>query len=412
MRKPGRYILAAVSVVLPLVLLLSSLRTLRALDGMRSVYLRDRAASIAARLETLPAIDQDTLASIEEAEPGLVELRVLAPDGQGPDAEVVRALGEGRELFHNSEIAGQGPTIYRSYIPFHAGGQLRIARIDMSGAAADFLVVHARHNVLVATVAAVVLVILFAYVFWSRRRAAWLVLRQAQLEHLAHLGKMSSVLAHEIRNPLATIKGFAQLAVEKGGPPAAELLGPALQETGRLERLVDDLLLYGREPEVRMRLAEWKQVRTQLEAHARAMINSRPIRFECELCDWRWETDPDLLLQALLNVARNSFDAIGEAGGTVRVSVVNSGGKGLTIVVEDDGPGIPDKVRARLFEPFFTTKSFGTGLGLSITRKLVERLGGRFWIGPREAGGTRAELCFPEARSTFNVQAATLNAEP
>jgi two-component system sensor histidine kinase HydH len=404
MRKPGRYILAAVSVVLPLVLLLSSLRTLRALDGMRSVYLRDRAASIAARLETLPAIDEDTLASIEEAEPGLVELRVLAPDGRGPDAEVVRALAEGRELFHSSEIAGQGPTIYRFYIPCHAGGQLRIARIDMSGAAADFLVVHARRNVLVATVAAVVLVILFAYVFWSRRRAARFVLRQAQLEHLAHLGKMSSVLAHEIRNPLATIKGFAQLAVEQGGPPAAELLGPALQETGRLERLVDDLLLYGREPEVRMRLAEWKQVWTQLEAHARAMINSRPIRFECEPGDWRWETDPDLLLQALLNVARNSFDAIGEAGGTVRVSVADSGGKGLTILVEDDGPGIPDKVRARLFEPFFTTKSFGTGLGLSITRKLVERLGGRFWIGPRESGGTRAQLRFPEARSTFQVQ--------
>jgi two-component system sensor histidine kinase HydH len=72
--------------------------------------------------------------------------------------------------------------------------------------------------------------------------------RQLELEHMAQLGEMSAVLAHEIRNPLGTIKGFAQLLAEQRGGTSTELVEPILSETGRLENLVRDLLLYGRPP--------------------------------------------------------------------------------------------------------------------------------------------------------------------
>ncbi len=160
--------------------------------------------------------------------------------------------------------------------------------------------------------------------------------------------------------------------------------------------LVNDLLLYGREPEVRLRPVEWATVAGAVEAYARHAIGDRPIIFKWDHAHWRWDTDPDLLKQVLLNLVRNSIEALGDAPhGMVRLRASANAGRGLTITVEDSGPGITEAVRARLFEAFFTTKPFGTGLGLSITRKLVTTLGGRFTIDCPAGSGTRAEIVFP-----------------
>ena len=393
----SRLLLPVVIVALPLVLLLSSVRTFQELDVQKALYLRNRVAMLAGRLENLPASDTGTEAfeQLSADEPSLMDLELIER-GKTGDEPHLQPIWDGLELFRTGFIQENGAPVYRAYVPFHSGAGLRIARIDLDGRAADFLVVHARHNVMVASLGAVVLVVLSLYGIWATRRAALLEMQRLELEHLAHMGKMAAVLAHEIRNPLGTIKGFAQLLGEKTDAPAQKLLEPILSETGRLENLVNDLLLYGRPPVPSVRSAKWQETLGPLRAHAQQIIGDRDIRFVSDNPGLEWETDPHLLQEALLNLIRNAADAIGDAGGgEVRLEIRSRGPKGLTLSVIDNGPGMPEAARSRLFEPFFTTKAFGTGLGLAITRTLVQSLGGELAVRPGKPHGTEAVLRFP-----------------
>ena len=394
----SRYLWPVAMLALPLTLLLSSLLTFRELQVMKGVYLRNRAALIAGRLENLPSERlAEGLEELAAEEPALVDLQIFTRDESTPERPVLEPIWRGQELFKTQELNLGGERIFRVYIPFHSHSELRIARIDLAASAADSLVAHARHNVLVASLSGLVLLLLSFYALWSARRAERLERRQLELEHLAHLGKMSAVLAHEIRNPLGTIKGFAQLAAEKADQSTTALLEPILAEIRRLEKLVTDLLLYGRPPAPTLRSTEWQALAAELEAYAREAIGERPIGFSSSPDAWRFRTDPDLLKQALLNLVRNSVEALGETpGGQVRLEASRAPGGGFIISVEDNGPGVPEQVRARLFEPFQTTKASGTGLGLSIARKLVAALGGRLELAPLNPHGTRAQLIFPK----------------
>ena len=154
--------------------------------------------------------------------------------------------------------------------------------------------------------------------------------------------------------------------------------------------------MYGRPRKPETRQVSWGQLGSRLDAHAAEAIGERPIQFvrAGNLADL--ETDPDMLVQVLLNLIRNSVEALGDAArGEVRLMAARLDDGGLSISVEDNGLGIPEDAQGKLFEPFFTTKSNGTGLGLPIARKLTAALGGRLEIRPLAPQGTRAELIFP-----------------
>jgi two-component system sensor histidine kinase HydH len=396
----SRVVLPLAIAVLPLVLLYSSLRTFHEIDEQRAIYLRHRVGLLAARLENLsgPVSHDELVDMLSQDEPYLVALRVVERGSAGDTADLA-PLWDGRELFRTGTVRNRRTTLFRAYIPFHSGEGLRIARIDLDSAAAEFLVVHARHNVIVASVGGLVLVLLSIYSLWAMRRAARFRERQLEMEHLAHIGKMAAVLAHEIRNPLGTIKGFVQLAGERADAATRELLAPALSETQRLEALVSDLLSYGRTPLPQPKPATWEEIASRAAGHARQLIGGRPIRLVVSEAKLQWQTDPDLFGQALLNLARNAIEAIPAADeGEVRIEVRTEGKGGLAITVADSGSGISDDAMARLFEPFFTTKAFGTGLGLAITRKIVASLGGALELRRRAEGGTEAIIRMPKAR--------------
>lgn len=391
---PVSFVLAAS--VLPAVLLFSSLRTLHSLAEVREDLLRSRAGGVAARLETLPE-EADPLETLAGEEPALYDVRTYeSADAAATDAEAA-AIFEGRELFRVSRLTIHGMRIFRVYVPFHRLGKTMVARIDLDEASADTFLAHARHNVVVATVAGGALIFFAAYGIWSARRGVELERRQLQLEHLAHLGRMSAVLAHEIRNPLGTVKGFVQLAQERAGEEVRSLLEPVLGEVRRLEALVQDLLLYGRAPSPSLRDVTWKQLAESVRTAVAAIEDGRPIRVmvhdEHDVC---LRTDPDLARHVLVNLVRNALEAIGESPGNVNVFCVKQPGRAVISVV-DDGPGIPEANMARVFESFYTTKSSGTGLGLPIARKLAEALGGSLEIENRKEGGVEARLSVPLA---------------
>jgi signal transduction histidine kinase len=301
----------------------------------------------------------------------------------------------GRELYRIEEIrTAEGPA-FRAFIPFHSGGQVKIAQIDLAAAAPDFLLVHARHNVVVTIASGIGLLLVSLAAIWSMKRAARFERRQLETERLAELGSLSAVLAHEIRNPLGAIKGFAQLAREQTAGCDAAPLDAIVRESRRLENLVNSLLLYGRPLSPVFRRTQWDAFASDLAAHAREAIADRPIRFTSGSTVRELDTDPDLLKQALLNLIRNAVEAVPDGcQGTLTLRAAGTPSGGVLLSLEDDGPGLPASVQAKLFSPFITTKASGTGLGLSISKKLVESLGGNLRLANIEPHGTRAELVF------------------
>ncbi len=362
---------------------------------MRSIYLRDRAANIAARLEAMPS-DRLTRGDFEElleSEPALLAITVFLPADGDAATPALDSIRSGRELYHTEAIVTGGGAAFRAYIPFHSGGEVYVARIDLSAAAPDFILVHARHNSMIAVLTGAVLLLLSFFAMWSMRRASLLERQQLETERLAHLGTLSAVLAHEIRNPLGAIKGFAQLAREGADPGKAKALDAIVRESRRLESLVDSLLLYGRPVTPTVGLTDWEPLADDLEAYARDLIGPRPIRFTVESGIRRLSTDSNILKQTLLNLIRNSVEAIpAGASGNIKLGAMAGRGGAVSISVEDDGPGIPEDLRSKLFSPFTSGKASGTGLGLSISKKLVEAMGGTLQLLPIEPHGTKAAL--------------------
>ncbi len=408
----SRFLLLPALLTLPLALLVSSFLTFREFDEMKELYLRDRAAAVAARLETLTSeeLQGDIVEFLSAEEPALVAVAIDSAGGNlltDPSAGAIRA---GQELFSAGKVEVNGETLYRVYLPFHSGPELRVARIDLDAGAADYLLAHARHNLVIVALSGLALILFSGYLVWSMRRTARFERRQAELEHLARLGKLSAVLAHEIRNPLGTIKGFAQLAGEKASPEVSSLLEPAVAEVGRLENLVNRLLEYGRPREPSFRLVEWEEIASELAIQVGAASPDGSIRFVRSGGSWQLRTDPDLLRQVLLNLVRNAAEALsGSGGGQIAVMAERDEKGRFVIKIVDDGPGLPDSVKDRLFEPFVTTKSTGTGMGLAIARKAAGSLGGRLELRDVKPHGTQAVLTFPnmDPKPSITEQAAT-----
>ena len=223
-------------------------------------------------------------------------------------------------------------------------------------------------------------------------------LRQERLEaaverdrRLAALGEMAAVLAHEIRNPLASMKGHAQLLTEKLDGETAEGRKAArlVHEAMRLEELTSDLLAFIRSEKLDRREFDPRSV---LEAAAEDVGRDR-IAIEAAEAPERWHADDRLLQQALANLLRNALQASPDGRDAEARIAVESGD--LLFLVRDHGEGVPEAERERIFEPFYTTRSRGTGLGLSVARRIVDLHGGRITVGDHPEGGAVFRVTIP-----------------
>jgi signal transduction histidine kinase len=376
--------LLAVCVILPVILVVSAVRSYEAVESTRQIYLRSRAATIALQLELLPA-DEQRIEQLIASELDIADIDVFSEvlPAADPEAPYVNPILRGKALYFSQESR----PVYRSYLPVHHTGaspELQVARIETYSDAADFLVHDALRHLTITLLAAVgSLATLGAYL---------LVLRRSnRLARLAQLGTMSAALAHEIRNPLGTIKGFVQLARERSDSAASSFLDTAGSEIGRLERLVRDLLLFARPQTATFQRVAWNDILTRLgrpqsNGEAQLELQSRN--------GLVLKTDADVLVELLSNLVRNAAEAAPQGKVCVRAEPE---GRMVRILVEDEGPGIPEDLRRRVFEPFFSTKASGTGLGLPIARALAGQLGARLELAARSPRGTVAQVVLPAA---------------
>jgi two-component system sensor histidine kinase PilS (NtrC family) len=222
-------------------------------------------------------------------------------------------------------------------------------------------------------------------------------LRRAEQElrradRMAELGALSAQLAHEIRNPLAAMRGSAQLLSPGADPDTERLVGILTREADRLGDLVSDFLAFARPPTPVLRPCDLDElVRQTIE-----LLSSDPlasgVEIEVERGGLRAEVDPDQMRQVLLNLLRNALAAAGK-GGRVRTFFSRVDGQ-VRIHVWDSGGSIATADLPRIFEPFFTKRTGGTGLGLSTVHSIVRAHGGQIEVSSSPGEGTEFVVGF------------------
>lgn len=218
-------------------------------------------------------------------------------------------------------------------------------------------------------------------------------------DSLARLGELTAGLAHEFRNGLATIHGYAHLLDPAGRVDDQRTYVEAIRaETDSLERIVTNFLNFARPAQLTLAPVASAQVvehaRAELTPEARSHGGDITVRGEFGTLDG----DEVLLTQALVNLVRNGVEAAIEAGRPPRIAIegrVDVSGRALRVRVSDNGPGIAAAARGKLFQPFFTTRAHGTGLGLALVQKIVVSHNGRVLVEPAEGGGAAFTMILP-----------------
>jgi PAS domain S-box-containing protein len=217
-------------------------------------------------------------------------------------------------------------------------------------------------------------------------------------ENLAALGELSAGIAHEFKNALATISGYAQLIPESSPREAADYAKKIVEQTRNITHMVAEFLKYARPLEIPEERVGLEDVVGRAVAEVAETVPQ--VTIECKGNFGEVAGDEGLLRQALLNLARNAAEACAEAAGggrvTVRGEVTDGEEPGWQrVVVADNGPGIAQAAMPKLFRPFFTTKSNGTGLGLAVVQKIIVQHGGQVEVRNCPKGGAEFMVTLP-----------------
>ena len=219
-------------------------------------------------------------------------------------------------------------------------------------------------------------------------------------EKMAALGTIAAGMAHEIRNPLSALRGFAQYFAKKfkGKEPDETYAQTMITEADRLNRVITDLLYLSRPRAVQKEEVDLIELSEGISNLLRLDLENKDVQLEVSLESPTVQADADLLKQTLINLMLNSLDALDETGAEAKQIHIASayGEDGVWIFVRDNGPGMEKQQIDQAFEPFFTTKSKGTGLGLALVNKTMLEHEGKALIESPAGRGCTIALFFPD----------------
>ncbi|MBD3181985.1 PAS domain-containing protein [Candidatus Poribacteria bacterium] len=220
-------------------------------------------------------------------------------------------------------------------------------------------------------------------------------------EQLSAMGKLTSAVAHEIRNPLNSISMFAQrldreFTPEKDQDKYHQMINTIRSESSRLNRIVEEFLKFARPPKLKRRPVYIKELMEETLSLIRTKAQETGIKIALKENDYsgKWSIDREQMKQVLLNLFLNSIDAMPD-GGNLSVNIYQ-GPENLCIEISDTGNGISEEDLSRVFDLYFTTKDTGTGLGLSVVQRIVMEHGGRIDVESVEGEGTTFRIYIPK----------------
>ncbi|HEU5453363.1 MAG TPA: ATP-binding protein [Terriglobales bacterium] len=210
-------------------------------------------------------------------------------------------------------------------------------------------------------------------------------------ENMASLGEMSAGIAHEFKNSLATISGYAQMLAADTQGQAHDFASRIETEIGALSRIVTEFLQFARPQEIRRQPIDLRELLT-------GCAQASGVELHLDVADDARELngDPTALKQAFSNLLRNSAEAAADAAPRVEARAVCEDGT-VQVTLRDNGCGIPPEQLAKIFIPFFTTKAAGTGLGLALVQRIVAQHGGAI-TASSDSTGTVFTLSFPQRK--------------
>ena len=327
------------------------------------------------------------------------------------NTEACRVLGVSSELATGEELArvGTGPEFVRIARAVLASGGTQVeSELRVQRRSADDMVVDVAASPLFengAGASGVVIVLRDCTI--QRSLQDWV----SERERLDAFGEIAAGIAHEVRNPLGGIRGAAEILASRAvDERARDAAGLIVREVDRIATLVDDLMIFKQGGELVLAPLNIHRVLDDVLD----LLSMDPLGAGVKLTR---EFDPsipeilgdfDRLVQVFLNLARNALQAL-EGDGRLLIETRTtldhrlgsaSGPRlpGVVVTVEDDGPGIPPELRAKVTTPFFTTRRGGTGLGLAVAGHWVARHGGTLRIGDAPGGGTRVRVSLPLRR--------------
>ena len=286
-----------------------------------------------------------------------------------------------------------------NYIPlFDADGKNVTAMVEIYKEPKDLLDRMERGLVLIWLATALGGGLIYLGLYWIVRRAATLLAaQQKQLitnETFVALGEMSSAVAHSLRNPLATIRSSAELALEFDSGAAHKNINDIIGQVDRMSKWVRELLQSLRplhdEPEPVNLVAALHDSLMAFEqqiAKARVHVVFEPKETPMVL------SQQVQLSQILNSLLANALEAM-DKGGTLAITLESTDARGVSVVVSDTGKGMTEEQRNLAFRPFFTTKQGGLGVGLVLVKRIMERCGGSVSLDSREGEGTSVRLAF------------------
>jgi len=228
----------------------------------------------------------------------------------------------------------------------------------------------------------------------------------ARSQRLASVGRLAAGVAHEIRNPLSSIKGFATYFKERypDRPEDQQTADIMIQEVDRLNRVVGQLLEFAKPVPVKPKPVSLQALLNDSIKLIRDRAAEKNISIQTKNNTRMAEVriDPDRINQVLLNLYLNAIDSM-ESGGELKVEISSDGQRrNVVIQVSDTGRGISRENLSKIFEPYFTTKSTGTGLGLAIAHNIVEAMGGKITVVSDKEVGTTFTVALPNSAENKN----------
>jgi PAS domain S-box-containing protein len=232
------------------------------------------------------------------------------------------------------------------------------------------------------------------YDITDRKRAEQTLVDQASL---TRLGEMAAVVAHEVRNPLAGLRGALQILSQRlqDERPERGIILEMIKRLDALNERVNDMLRYAKPRSPALTRVPLRALLEAIAEQARRDPTLTQLAIAVEGGELHAHGDPEMLREVFLNLILNAGQAM-EGRGTVRVTL-DAGGKAAVVRVADTGPGMAEELLARIFEPFFTTKRAGTGLGLAIVRRLLELQDGSVEVESTSPAGTTVRVRLPAA---------------